>query len=138
MAVTGTEGLVLLVARVLFGIVIAFMGLNHFMQSDAMAGYAEAKGLPAPAAMVYASGLLLVLGGLGIALGVFPAVAAVAIAGFLVLAAVTFHDFWAVPDDQAQDEMTHFLKNVAMAGAVLVFAAVGTQEWAYSVGLGLL
>ena len=138
MAVTGTEGLVLLVARVLVGGVIAFMGLNHFMQSDAMAGYAEAKGLPAPTVMVYASGLVLVLGGLGIALGVFPAVAAVAIAGFLVVAALTVHDFWAVPDEQAQDEMTHFLKNLAMAGAVLAFAAVGTQEWAYSVGLGLL
>jgi len=138
MAVTGTAGLVLLVARVFFGGLIAFMGLNHFVQSDAMAGYAEAKGLPAPAVMVYASGLVLVLGGLGIALGVFPVVGAVVIAGFLVVAALTFHDFWTVPDEQAQDEMTHFLKNLAMAGAVLAFAAVGTQEWAYSVGLGLV
>jgi len=138
MAVSGTAALLLLVARVLFGGVIAFMGLNHFMQPDAMAGYAAAKGLPAPRAMVYASGLLLVLGGLGIAVGVYPAAAAVAIAIFLVVSALLFHDFWAAPEDQVQDEMTHFLKNMAMAGAVLAIAVVGTQGWAYSVGIGLV
>ncbi|MDX1748503.1 MAG: quinol oxidase, partial [Halobacteriales archaeon] len=37
-----------LLARVLFGGVLAFMGLNHFMNLEDMAGYAGMKGLPAP------------------------------------------------------------------------------------------
>ncbi|MFC6726490.1 DoxX family membrane protein, partial [Halobium palmae] len=52
----------LLVARLLFGGVLAFMGLNHFTDVDGMAGYAEAKGLPAPRFGVVASGAVLVLG----------------------------------------------------------------------------
>ena len=39
MAVTGTEGLVLLLGRLLFGGVIAFTGFNHFLQTESMTGY---------------------------------------------------------------------------------------------------
>jgi putative oxidoreductase len=138
MAVTGTEGILLLVGRVLFGGVLAFMGLNHFLQLDQMTGYAQHKGLPAAKLSVVLSGLALVLGGVAVIAGIYPVVGAVVLAGFLLVAALTMHDFWAVPEDQTQDEMTSFLKNVVMAGGALAIAALGTQEWAYSVGLGLL
>ncbi len=138
MAVTGTEGILLLAARLLFGGVLAFMGLNHFMQPDGLTGYAEAKGIPAPRAMTYLSGLVLIVGGLAIAAGALPVLGAVLLAGFLLIAALTIHDFWAVPDDQAQEQLTHFLKNVALAAGALGFAAIGFQDWPYSIGLGLL
>lgn len=138
MAVTGLEGIVLLVARVLFGGVLAFMGLNHFMQTDAMTGYAQAKGLPAPRLGVLTSGGLLVAGGLGIVLGVLPVLSAFAIATFLLVSAVVFHDFWAVPEEQQQEEMTQFLKNVTMAGGALVVAVLAGETWAFSAGITLL
>ncbi|MCG1002474.1 MULTISPECIES: DoxX family protein [Halobacterium] len=127
----------LLVGRVLFGGVLAFMGLNHFMQTESMTGYAQHKGLPAPKLSVLASGAVLVLGGLSVVTGIAPVVGAVALAGFLVVSALTMHDFWAVPEDQAQDEMTGFLKNVALAGGALAVAASATAGWAYSVGITL-
>ena len=45
---TGSAGIALLVARVLVGGVLAFMGVNHFMNTEDMAGYAQMKGVPAP------------------------------------------------------------------------------------------
>ncbi|MFB6202436.1 MAG: DoxX family protein [Halorhabdus sp.] len=138
MAITGTEGALLLVGRLLFGAVLSFMGLNHFQQREAMAGYAEHKGLPAPDLSVLASGVVLVAGGLSVVTGIYPVVGSIALAGFLLVAAVTMHDFWAVPEDQQQDEMTQFLKNVAMAGGALIVAAVASQSWAYGVGLGIV
>jgi uncharacterized membrane protein YphA (DoxX/SURF4 family) len=137
MAIAGTEGVVLLVGRLLFGGVIAFTGLNHFLQTEEMTGYAEYKGLPAPKAGVLLSGLLLVLGGLGIVVGVLPVALAALIAGFLVVSALVFHDFWSAPEEDQQTEMTQFLKNIALAGGALVVAAVGPQSWAYSIGVGL-
>jgi uncharacterized membrane protein YphA (DoxX/SURF4 family) len=128
---------ILLAGRVLFGAVLAFMGLNHFMNADQMAGYAEMKGLPAPTLSVVGSGGLLVFGGLGVALGAFPVLAAGALATFLLVSAVAMHDFWAVPDDQTQDEMTQFLKNVALVGGALAFLAVGGESWAYAVTVGV-
>jgi uncharacterized membrane protein YphA (DoxX/SURF4 family) len=126
-----------LLARVLFGGVLAFMGINHFGSIDEMAGYAEYKGLPAPRFSVIASGVVLVAGGVGIVLGVLPVLAAGALAVFLLVSAVTMHDFWAVPEEDAQDEMTAFLKNVSLAGGALALLAVGGQAWPYAVGVGL-
>lgn len=137
MVVTGLESALLLGARLLFGGVITFMGLNHFLQLDQMTGYAEFKDLPAPRLSVVASGAVLVLGGLGIIGGVFPLVSALAVAGFLVVSALMMHDFWAVDEDQQQDEMTAFLKNVVMAGGALAIGALAVQSWAFSLGIGL-
>ena len=134
---TGLAAVLLLAGRVLFGGLLVFQGLNHFTNTEAMTGYAQAKGLPAPGFSVVASGVVLALGGLGIIAGVFPAIAAGAVALFLLVAAVTMHDFWAVPDEQAQDEMVQFLKNVELAGAALVFLAISGEAWAYTVGIGL-
>lgn len=138
MAVDGAvAGIFLLVGRIFYGAVLAFMGVNHFQNVDSMAGYADAKGLPAPRASVLTSGAILVLGGLGIVFGVLPVVAAGAVAVFLLVSAVTMHDFWAVPDDQQQDEMTQFLKNVSLAGGALAFLVLANETWPYAVNVGL-
>ena len=133
---TATEVLFLL-ARVAFGGVLAFTGVNHFLDTDSMAQYAEYKGLPAPRLSVLGSGALLIFGGLSIALGIVPAVGAGLLAAFLLASAVLMHDFWAVPDEDAQDELTHFLKNVYGAGAALAFLAVASVPWPYALNVGL-
>ncbi|NHX38618.1 MULTISPECIES: DoxX family protein [Haloarcula] len=130
-------GELFLLGRLLFGGVLAFMGLNHFQNAGQMAPYAEAKGLPAPVASVYGSGGLLLVSGILVILGAYPVIAAGALATFLVVSAVTMHDFWAVPDDQVQDEMTQFLKNVALAGGALSLLAVAGTSWPYTVGMSL-
>ena len=135
---TPFAGELFLLGRILFGATLAFMGLNHFMDLDAMAGYAEFKGLPLPRVSVIGSGLVLLLGGLGVVLGAFPVVAGGALAVFLLVSAVTMHDFWSVDDpEEKQNEMTSFLKNVYGAGAALALLAVGGTAWPYAVGLGL-
>lgn len=133
----GLSGAVFLVARVLFGGLLAFQGLNHFTNVDAMAAYSESKGVPVPRLNVFLSGGMLVFGGLGVALGAFPVVAAGAVALFLVGATPLMHDFWAVPEDQQQSEMTNFIKNVELFAASLVFLVLGGESWAYAVGIGL-
>ncbi|RYJ13337.1 DoxX family protein [Halogeometricum borinquense] len=128
----GFGAIAFLIARVLFGGLLAFQGLNHFLNVSEMAGYAEAKGIPAAKASVLLSGGVLLFGGLGITFGVFPAIAAGAIALFLLVTTPTMHNFWAVPEDQQQAEMTHFIKNAELLGAALVFLALGSESWAYA------
>ena len=131
---TGADVLFVL-ARVLFGGILAFMGLNHFLNLESMAGYAEFKGLPAPRASVLLSGGLLVFGGLSLIVGVFPAIGAGALAVFLLVSAVKMHDFWNAEGEQAQNEMTSFLKNVYGAGAALLFLAVSAAQWPYALNV---
>jgi len=132
-------GELFLLARLLFGGVLAFMGVNHFLNVDEMTGYAEFNGLPAPRFGVVASGVLLVAGGLGLVIGAFPVLSAGALAAFLLVSALVFHDFWAVDDpEEQQAEMTNFLKNAFGAGAALAFLAVGGTAWPYALGVGLV
>lgn len=126
-----------LVGRVLFGGLLAFQGLNHFLEADGMTGYADAKGVPAPRLAVLGSGLLLVGGGLGIVLGIYPAVAAAMLVGFFVVVTPAMHDFWAVPGEQKQNQMINFVKNVELLGGSLVFLALSGEPWAYALNLGL-
>ncbi|EMA31465.1 terminal quinol oxidase subunit, partial [Haloarcula japonica DSM 6131] len=37
-----------------------------------------------------------------------------------------------------QTEMTQFLKNIALAGGALIIVAIGSQSWAYSLGITIL
>jgi uncharacterized membrane protein YphA (DoxX/SURF4 family) len=135
---TPLAGELFLLGRILFGATLAFMGLNHFMSVDEMAGYAEFKGLPAPRFSVIASGLVLALGGLGVVVGAYPVIAAGSLALFLLVSAVTMHDFWSADDpEEKQNEMTSFLKNVYGAGAAIALLAVGGTAWPYALNVGL-
>ncbi|MDR9380625.1 MAG: DoxX family membrane protein [Natronomonas sp.] len=126
-----------LLARVLFGGVLAFMGLNHFTSVEPMVGYAEFKRLPAPKLSVLGSGGLLVFGGLSVITGIIPSVGAGALALFLLASAVTMHDFWNAESEDAQNEMTSFLKNVFGAGGALAFLALAGVAWPYALNIGL-
>ena len=125
-------GELFLLGRLLFGGVLAFNGLNHFLDAESMAGYAGAKGVPAPGLAVPVTGGILLFGGLGVAAGVLPTLAAGALVVFLVATTPVMHNFWAVPEEQKQGEMINFLKNVAMTGAALTLLAISTTAWPYA------
>ena len=78
-------------------------------------------------------------GAVGAVGGALAALSAGALAAFLLVSGVTFHDFWAVDDpEEQQAEMTNFLKNAFGAGAALAFLAVGGTPWPYALGVGLV
>ncbi|MEF8825661.1 MAG: APC family permease, partial [Halapricum sp.] len=90
------------------------------------------KGVPLTTLSVVLSGLLLVGGGIGIAIGAFPVVSAGLIAVFFVVTTPTMHDFWRAEGEEHQQELTHFLKNVVLLGAALVFVAFGLTSPMFS------
>ena len=135
---TTAGGLAFLVGRLVFGVLLGFMGLSHFTELDGMSGYADAKGVPAPRLAVIVSGLMLIVGGLAIALGVYPLLGAAVIALFFLGVTPVMHDFWTVDDpEQRQSEMTNFLKNATLFGAALVLVALSGTAWPYALNIGL-
>jgi uncharacterized membrane protein YphA (DoxX/SURF4 family) len=134
---TAGAGVAFLLARVLFGVVLAFTGLNHFLNAEGMIGYAQAKGIPAASLGVPVSGGLLIAGGLGIVLGVYPTLAAGAVAVFLAAATPTMHDFWNAPEEEYQNEFNNFLKNVALLGGALAFLVFASETWPLAANVGI-
>lgn len=123
---------VLLVGRILFAFLFVGAGMNHLTKSADMAGYAESKGVPMPKPAVLASGVLIVVGALSVALGVWADLGALLLVAFLLPTAVLMHAFWKETDAQMQqNEMTHFMKDLALAGAALAFF------WIFSENPGL-
>ena len=110
-----------LVARVVFGVVFAFFGLNHFLNAETMVGYVGANGVPVPDVVVPVTGGMVMFGGFGVLMGILPTLAAGAVAVFLVVTTPLMHGFWAASDAEQLTEMTQFLKNVAPFGAAVGF-----------------
>lgn len=135
---TVTGGIIFFVGRLLFGLVLGFMGLAHFMSTDQMAEYATSKGVPYGRLAVLGSGLLLVLGGLSVAVGVYPIVGGAFVALFMLVVTPVMHDFWTIHDpDERQNQMTQFLKNTVIFGTALVFVELGGLSWPYALNIGL-
>jgi uncharacterized membrane protein YphA (DoxX/SURF4 family) len=123
--------LLFLIGRVLYSLIFLMSGLNHFMQWEQMAQYAQSKGVPSPKLAVAGSGVLLLLGGLSVLLGFYPTIGLILLIVFLVPTTLLMHNFWAVEDPiQRQMEMVNFLKNLALLGAALGLLTV--EEWPLS------
>jgi putative oxidoreductase len=77
-----------------------------------------------PAALVRTNGAVQLVAGLMLATGRFPRPAAAALAGSMVPTTLAGHRFWATDDpEQRAHHRTHFMKNLAMMGGLLLAAA---------------
>ena len=124
-----------LVGRILFSMVFISSGVNHFLKLNEGTAYAAAKGVPAPKLMTVVSGLMILVGGVLVLLGWHRFIGAGLIVIFLVLTAFGLHAFWKETDPLTmQNEMSHFMKDLALAGAALLIAFYGGMPWPMSLG----
>jgi putative oxidoreductase len=107
----------ILIGRVLLSIIFIHSGWSKISGYAGTAEYMQAAGVPG--ALLPLVILTELGGGLLVVLGLFTRWAALAIAGFCVLAAYFFHH----PSDPEQ--MISFMKNLTIAGGFLVLAGAG-------------
>ena len=86
-----------------------------------MAGYTKTKGVPAASTMVRLTGVMILVGGISVALGLWADIGALLIAAFLLPTALIMHNFWTI-DDLRPATATRPIstKDVAMLGAAIV------------------
>lgn len=125
-----------LIGRILLGGYFLKGGINHLVRLNSMAGYAGSKGVPAPKLAVAGSGILLILGGLGILAGCYVQWAVLCIALFLVPVTFTIHRYWKETDEGMKAlQKVNFEKNLALLGATLMLLVI-PLPWIYSVSFG--
>ncbi len=122
---------VFLLGRLILGGFFVMNAMNHFKMAGMMSGYAASKGVPAPKLAVLGTGLQMLVGGVMLILGWYVWVAALILVLFLVPVAFIMHNFWAVQDQQQRMvEMVQFMKNFAIAGALLMVMAYSyATDW---------
>ena|SRR3989338_7087674 len=123
--------IIFLLGRIILGGYFIVSSWGHFKNLEGMAGYATSKGVPSPRAAVFAGGVLLLLGGLGVLFGIAPELSLALLIIFLVPVSYKMHAFWKETDpNKRMMEQIQFMKNMALIGALLMLYAV---PWAYTV-----
>lgn len=115
-----------LVGRILLALMFVLAGAGKLADISGTAGYIASGGVPFAAAVAVAVGLFELIAGLALVVGFHARWAALALAGFTIVASVLFHPFWSLPADQAFMQQLLFMKNVSVAGGLLLVAALGT------------
>jgi putative oxidoreductase len=122
------------IARPLLGSVFAIQGLETLRNPEQVAPTAEpvveplSEKVPAiPDSVeqaVRVNGAVQLAGGTLLAIGWFPRLAALAIAGSLVPTTLAGHRFWEADEPQTRKQQRiHFLKNLSILGGLLIAAA---------------
>jgi putative oxidoreductase len=119
-------GAILLVGRVVFAFFFVMAGYRHIVGGAEMTGYARSVGFPLPALAPWPAGVVLLAGGVSVAAGIWPDIGALLLIVFLVPAALWFHPFWRMPEDQAQTQSQLFFRNVTLVGACIALFATFT------------
>jgi len=109
-----------LIGRLLMAAIFVFSAVGKMGAPAMTKGYIAAMGLPFPDLLFVLSIIVELGGGLLLAFGLGTRATALGLAGFSIVTGLVFHH--AIGD---QNEMFHFLKNLAMAGGLLQVVAFG-------------
>ena len=122
------QSVVPLAGRVLLAAIFLLSGARKAMAYAATAGYIGSKGLPAAELLAIGAIVVELAGGVMLLVGWKTRIAAAALALFTLVATLFFHNFWAFPADQVQNQLNHFLKNLAIIGGFLYVMAYGPGQ----------
>ena len=114
-----------LIGRLLLALIFITSGASKIGGFAGTVGYIASKGMPAASVFAVLAIIIELGGGLAVAVGFMTRWAALALAVFCVVAALIFHNFWAVPADQVMMQQINFWKNISITGGFLVLAAFG-------------
>ena len=116
----------ILLGRILLAAIFLLSGFGKLTAISGTAGYFGAMGLPVPTVTAIVVGLIELVGGIAILVGFQTRITAWVLAIFTIATALVAHTGWA-----DQNQMIHFLKNVAITGGFLLLASSGPG--AYSI-----
>jgi putative oxidoreductase len=134
------QNLVVLLARVVLSPLFIFGGVNHLFHWSGLIKGMSDKGMgmeslfgsfsPIVVQLLLAGATtFLLLGGLSVLLGIRARWGAVLLIVFLIPAALIFHDYWSYDGQIRQLQMANFMKNLTIAGGLLMVLAVGSGRW---------
>jgi putative oxidoreductase len=120
-----------LAGRIGLALIFLWSGYGKIMHLQETAGYMNAYHVPLASVLVWPAAIVELAGAAMLVTGWKARGAALVLAAYSILAALIFHNFWAVPADQALNQTIHFMKNIAIMGGLLQICAFGAGRYAY-------
>jgi putative oxidoreductase len=110
------------------GVLFFVSGVFKIMGFSGVAGWMASAGLPFAPVLLVITILIEVGGGLALITGIQTRWAALVLALFLIPATFTFHAFWSADAAHFQDQLTSFMKNLAIFGGMLLLIDRGFRK----------
>ena len=115
----------IIVGRFLLGFYFVQAGIRNVMKIPLHTDILTKKGLPFPREGLIVALAVQVLGGLSVALGIFPAIGAVGLIVFTIAANALYHDFWSYSGAERVTHYNSVVTNAAIVGAFMLVIAIG-------------
>jgi len=115
-----------LLGRILIALLFLLSGFGKITGFAGTAGYMASKGIPMAELLLTITIVIELGGALMIIAGFKARLAALALFLWMIPVTFIFHNFWAVPADQAMIQQIMFMKNLSIMGAMLYIAAFGS------------
>jgi putative oxidoreductase len=118
-----------LIGRFFLALIFILAGINKAFNWNPTEAYMLTHGVPQTHWMLFAAIVIEIVCGLGILFGRYTRANATVL--FLYLIPVTYfmHAFWLAPPPLVQNQLSHFLKNLGLIGALLFVAAHGPGRY---------
>ena len=115
------------IGRALVGVLFIVSGVMKIGRFAGVAAALAGKGVPLSEVAIALAIVLEVAGGVALVFGWRSREAALALALFCIPATLLFHAFWSVDAAAFGNQLNHFLKNVAIVGALLMIASSASR-----------
>ena len=119
-----------LVARLLITYIFATSGIAKVVAWQSNVQYMSTRHLPMIPVLLAAAAVIELGGSLCLITGYQARAAAMVMFFYTTILTVLFHNYWAATGMLAGMQETHFRKNVAIMGGLLVLAYSGPGKWA--------
>jgi putative oxidoreductase len=113
-----------LIGRLLLALIFVLSGFQKLATFGGIVGFMQTEGLPLPLLAAIIAIVVECVGGILVVIGYQTRPVGIALAAWCIATALVAHR-----DFANQDQMIHFLKNVAMAGGFLQLFAFGAGRW---------
>ena len=118
-----------LLGRLLMTYIFATSGIAKIVAWDGNIAYMATRHLPFIPELLAIATAIEVGGSICLIIGYRARTAAVIMFFYMIVLTLLFHNYWALTGNLAGVQETHFRKNLAIMGGLLMIAAFGTGRW---------
>ncbi len=123
-----------LTGRVLMALIYVVNGIALLFMFEDIAALMAGKGLPMTDTLLALTIAIWLIGGTALIIGWQVRAAALVLLVLTLAVTVVFHAPWSVEPAQFQNELNHFLKNLALVGGLLYVSCFGPGPFSVSGG----
>lgn len=118
-----------LLGRIAIASIFLVSGTAKLVDVAGTAAHMSAVGIPYPETLAMFAGVVEVLGALSLVFGALSRMGALGLIVFLIPTTLLFHNFWALEGDEQRMQMVQFLKNVGIAGGLILLISYGPGRY---------